>query len=214
MSPTAESPGSAPSKRAGSRTARKRQEILEAAIQAFRDEGYETTSMDRIAEVAGASKRTVYNHFSSKERLFEAVVERLHSRVVELKQIDWDPKRSVEDQLREFARAKTLLAEDPNWLGLVRVVLGVFIRDPQMARRTMERASEGENSLVRWLKAAHAAGCLRVTRPARAADLFWSMVSGALFWPQVMEGPMNAKTRTQVTKDVIDTFVCRYRAGD
>ena len=76
------------------------------------------------------------------------------------------------------------------------------------------RAAVGENSLVRWLRAAHAAGRMRVTQPARAADLFWSMVSGALFWPQVIEGPMDSKKRAQVTKDVIDTFVCRYVVKD
>lgn len=193
-----------------SRTARKRQEILAAATTAFRDEGYDTTSMDRIAEVAGASKRTVYNHFSSKELLFEAVVDQLHATVAQLKQVEWDEKRSLEEQLREFAQAKAIIADDPNWLGLLRVVLGVFIRDPDMARRTMERAGDGENALVTWLKAAHAAGRMRVTRPARAAELFWSMVSGALFWPQVIQGPMPEKKRAQVTKDVIDTFVCRY----
>ena len=60
-----------------SRLSIKRDIILDAATMAFRDEGYECTSMDRIAELAGASKRTVYNHFGSKEALFQAVVERL-----------------------------------------------------------------------------------------------------------------------------------------
>ena len=44
-------------------TDRKRAAILEAAVAEFRQSGYETTSMDRIAAQAGVSKRTVYNHF-------------------------------------------------------------------------------------------------------------------------------------------------------
>ena len=67
-----------------SRAAIKRDSILEAAIRAFRDVGYECTSMDRIAELAGASKRTVYNHFPSKEALFQAVVARLFDDAVAL----------------------------------------------------------------------------------------------------------------------------------
>ena len=51
----------------------KRKTILDAAMAAFRDDGYESASMDRIAELAGASKRTVYNHFGSKEALFQAI---------------------------------------------------------------------------------------------------------------------------------------------
>ena len=57
-------------------TSRKRESIIDAAIRAFQEDGFDNTSMDRIAEVAGASKRTVYNHFESKEDLFGAVVER------------------------------------------------------------------------------------------------------------------------------------------
>ena len=90
----------------------KRDAILEAATTAFRDEGFECTSMDRIAELAGASKRTVYNHFRSKEALFQAVVERLFEDAAALKRVEWDSERPIEHQLADFARAKTLMAED------------------------------------------------------------------------------------------------------
>ena len=57
-------------------TSKKRESILDAAVKAFADEGYENASMDRIAEIADASKRTVYNHFPSKDVLFEEVLDR------------------------------------------------------------------------------------------------------------------------------------------
>ena len=110
-----------------SRLSIKRDLILDAATAAFRDEGYECTSMDRIAELAGASKRTVYNHFGSKEALFQAVVARLFDDAAALKQVEWDPDRPIEHQLADFARAKTLMAEDEASLCLARVVLGVFV---------------------------------------------------------------------------------------
>ena len=88
-----------------SRIDAKRDTILEAATAAFRDDGYECASMDRIAERAKASKRTVYNHFGSKEALFQAVVARLFESVLALKQVVWDPKRPIEDQLADFVRA-------------------------------------------------------------------------------------------------------------
>ena len=51
-------------------TDRKREAIIQAAIEAFRADGFEATSMDKIAAKAEVSKRTVYNHFPSKEELF------------------------------------------------------------------------------------------------------------------------------------------------
>ena len=47
---------------------------MQAAIDEFRGNGFEATSMDRIAATAGVSKRTVYNHFPSKEALFAEIL--------------------------------------------------------------------------------------------------------------------------------------------
>jgi TetR/AcrR family transcriptional regulator of autoinduction and epiphytic fitness len=194
------------------RQSAKRDAILEAATAAFRDEGYETTSMDRIAEVAGVSKRTVYNHFGSKEALFQAVVGEMIAHAKSLKCIDWDPARTLEDQLRDFAKAKTVVARDPAWSGLLRVVLGVVIRNPELAKETALRAADGDDALVKWLAAAHEAGKLNVPIPIIAANVFWAMVTGALFWPEVFGMPMTADEKTIITHELIETFLTRYRA--
>lgn len=191
----------------------KRETILEAATRAFRDEGYETTSMDRIADLAGASKRTVYNHFGSKEALFKAVVARLIDDVAALKQVAWDPERPLEHQLADFARAKSLIGEDEASLSLVRVVFGVFIKQPALVQDVMGQATEAESALVRWLRDADHAGRLTVSDPELAAEVFWSMASGALFWPQFLEGPMDVEERERMTREIVDTFLARYRVA-
>lgn len=48
----------------------KRQAILEIAAQAFRELGFERTSMSEIRARVGGSKETLYNYFASKEELF------------------------------------------------------------------------------------------------------------------------------------------------
>lgn len=53
-----------------SKTKAKRQAILDVAMQAFRELGYERTSMSEIRARVGGSKATLYNYFSSKEELF------------------------------------------------------------------------------------------------------------------------------------------------
>lgn len=195
------------------RLAKKHDEILDAATRAFRDEGYETTSMDRIAELAGASKRTVYNHFGSKEALFQAVVARFFDEVRKLKEIDWQPDMPLEPQLQRFAAAKSQVAEDPRWAGLIRVVFAVFVHEPELARQALDRAAEGEDGLETWLRKAHAAGALHVPDPKLAANLFWSFASGALFWPQLIHGPMPPQERERMTKEVVETFLHRYRTS-
>ena len=47
----------------------KKKQIVQAAIAEFQEKGYAGASMDRISERAQVSKRTVYNHFESKDVL-------------------------------------------------------------------------------------------------------------------------------------------------
>lgn len=52
------------------RTDDRRNAILEAATEVFREVGYERASMAMIAERVGGSKTTLYGYFPSKEELF------------------------------------------------------------------------------------------------------------------------------------------------
>lgn len=198
------------SDKAMSRTDRKRAEILAAATDVFREEGYDTTSMDRIAERAGASKRTVYNHFGSKEALFQAVIDHSMAEMKERKRIEWDPSLSLESQLEAFAQAKSAIAADPATLGLLRVVLGVFIREPELSREAMKKTGD-DDTLVTWLRAAHDAGRVSVPNPELAAEAFWGAVSGSLFWPVVFGIEISADQRAALTREIIGTFLARYR---
>ncbi|WP_339154012.1 TetR/AcrR family transcriptional regulator [Actinomadura luteofluorescens] len=52
-----------------------RRHILAVAKDVFLETGYERASMDAVAARAGTSKRSLYAHFESKDRLFLAVME-------------------------------------------------------------------------------------------------------------------------------------------
>jgi AcrR family transcriptional regulator len=56
--------------------AKKREEIVAVARRWFFEQGYAATSMSAIADELGGSKTTLWSHFSSKEELFFAVVDR------------------------------------------------------------------------------------------------------------------------------------------
>lgn len=57
------------------RTLEKRQAILDAAAEVFRDKGYERASMSDIGLRTGFSKTTLYGYFGAKEALLAALVE-------------------------------------------------------------------------------------------------------------------------------------------
>ncbi|SRR5579871_1307576 len=54
---------------------RTRRQILDAAYESFYQRGYARSSVDEIATMAKVTKRTLYNHFESKDSLLAAVLE-------------------------------------------------------------------------------------------------------------------------------------------
>jgi AcrR family transcriptional regulator len=58
--------------------AKTRRKILDAAYALFRQRGYSRVTMDDISERAKLTKRTLYNHFESKDQLLADVLEAQH----------------------------------------------------------------------------------------------------------------------------------------
>jgi AcrR family transcriptional regulator len=52
-----------------------REHILWTAKDLLLEQGFERTSMDKVANRAGTSKRSLYAHFTNKEKLFLAIIE-------------------------------------------------------------------------------------------------------------------------------------------
>lgn len=119
--------------------------ILDAALELASVRGISGTSMDDVAQTAGVAKGSLYYNFSSKDRLFEALLEegvtaladRLRERRGEL--AGADALRALIDALIELmqenvAFAKLMAAEmfrtDRSWQesfsALRREVLGLF----------------------------------------------------------------------------------------
>lgn len=187
---------------------------MDAAVDAFIEFGFEKTSMDRVAEKANASKRTVYNHFSSKESLIEEAFNRFLRGAFESKNIEYDARRPIEEQLGEFADSKMDLTQDPKQLGLMRVTLSAFITHPEIAVRAVSFSDSQEDGLVKWLLEANRDGRLRVQDPELAAASFWSLFSGTFFWPPIVRGPVGEKEGQRLKAEFIQMFLARYGVGE
>jgi AcrR family transcriptional regulator len=72
MSSDSES-GSPPRRRLSAEA--RRQVILDAALDAFADGGFNETSLETVAARAGVSKALIYEHFKSKRELHQALLE-------------------------------------------------------------------------------------------------------------------------------------------
>jgi AcrR family transcriptional regulator len=77
--------------------------IEDAAVKLFLGQGYHATSMRQIAEQAGLALGGIYNHFKSKEAIFEAIIVDKHPYKQILPAILAAEGNTVEDFLRNAA---------------------------------------------------------------------------------------------------------------
>lgn len=94
-----------PSEGRGRDSDRSQQAILLAADQEFAERGLAGARVERIAERAGVDKRLIYYYFSSKDQLFQAVLEETYRRIrnaeAGLQLADLDPVEAMR-RLTEF----------------------------------------------------------------------------------------------------------------
>ena len=164
-----------------SRTSIKRAAIIEAAIHHFKESGFESTSMDQIAATAEVSKRTVYNHFASKEALFEAIIERLMTLFSTSVSVNYDPNVSLEDQLSQIARQEMNLLASSAFTDLARVCLAESLLRPELIDKAITEAQTGDGDLKSWLKAAHEDGRLAVDDLEFVSTQFFCFGQSVLF---------------------------------
>ena len=51
-------------------------DIIDAAERLFFSKGYNNSTMDEVAKEAGFTKKTLYSYFTSKEEIYEKIMER------------------------------------------------------------------------------------------------------------------------------------------
>ena len=194
-----------------SRSEQKRQDILLAALAEFKDKSFAGSSMDAIAERANASKRTVYNHFASKELLFQAVMESFWQQSKCVANQQFDVNRPVDEQLETIASAMWDLYLQSDFIEKARVLMAEFIRQPQMMEQVIKQVNDQEQGLPRFLQQANACGVLKINDIKVAETQFWGLCKAFAFWPVLFQLHDYREQRQTIIKSNVAMFVQQYQ---
>jgi len=189
---------------------KKRTAILAGAKEVFIQMGYKDASMDLIAETAGISKKTVYNHFKSKETLFEVIVDTILEERQIIKTIKYNPNTPLESQLRVFAESEISLIDTPQKLELSRFLTLTFLNDLAFQRRIVSKYPPVVNDLIVWLQDAIKDNRIKTENIEMTAGIFYSLVIGAITWPVLFTDGLDKQAMRPLLDEIINLFLAKY----
>jgi AcrR family transcriptional regulator len=141
--------------------------ILDAATAMFLQNGFGGTSLERIAEAAGAGKATLYSRYSGKEALFSAVVTRNCERSLRLV---FETPQSAALAPRLVSVTQTLVTRllSDEVIGLIRMVVADAPRFPTLAKLTSDAGRSRAIEAVATMIAEHSGRALEPQARAQA----------------------------------------------
>lgn len=192
----------------------RRQAIVETAAEAFRERGFDATSMSEVAARVGGSKATLYSYFCSKEALFVAV---MHHAIKAQSQPLVDAfcaSESLEQGIRQVAPDYIRLMLRPEVLSVTRMCVAEGQRCGFGKALYEEGPKPSWERMAARVKQAMDAGELRQADP-------WTALMHLLALCEA--GPIHHRMRgwidepseeviAKVAEDAIDVFLRAYKA--
>ncbi|MDA5557316.1 TetR/AcrR family transcriptional regulator [Shimia sp. MMG029] len=195
------------------RQGRKFAQVLEHARRLFMQHGFESVSMDHIAQAAQVSKATLYNYFPDKRMLFMEVARRECEEQAEQLEAKVDDAQPVADVLRVVGRGLMGIILSEFGRNMFRVCVSEVDRFPEIGQQFYASGPElCRNRLTEFFQEAEARGELSVPDPGLAADQFEELCKAGLFLRQVT-GVQTRFTQEEVDYVVdgaVEMFIARY----
>lgn len=171
--------------------------VLDIAVAAFNDHGYEATSMGMLAQRLGTSKSAVYYHVSGKENLLRLALDRALSELELVLTKERATKGPAEDRLRFVLRgAVEVLVKDLPYVTLLLRLRG----NTEVERHALERRRGFTHAVAGLVDEACDDGTMRADIDARTITrLLFGMINSIVEWYRP-DGPI---TPDRLADDVI-----------
>lgn len=184
-------------------------QIVRAATGVFLEHGFSATSMDKIVEKAGVSKRTLYNYYQSKEEIFIAVMEMQLGSIYKKFEPGENKSGDLAEQLGRVGIEWLRIINSPVTLSLFRNTVAESQRFPKLAHQFFE---EGFGKVIEGIAAIleremDNSGII-VSDTKQAGEYFLDLLTGTAY-DRVVFGimpPMNDKAIRLRTERALSYF--------
>jgi AcrR family transcriptional regulator len=181
--------------------------IEDAAIDLFMEQGYHATSMRQIADLVGLALGGIYNHFASKDEIFEAIIVDKHPYRRILPLVLEASGETAEEFLRNaFKITVAEIGKNPVYMKLMMIELVEF-NGKHGASMLKEVTPEVLPVFEQMLKIRKG---LRMTNPAMFLRSFFGMIISYFITEMVT---VNSVVSKLMPKDATDVYLDVYLHG-
>ena len=173
------------------------QAVLDIAVGAFNEFGYDATSISVLADRLGTSKSAIYYHVSGKEDLLRLALDRAIGELEKVLAEAGATEGSADDTLRFVLRgAVRVLVDDLPYVTLLLRLRG----NTEIERRALDRRRSFDHAVAQLVDEARADGSLRAdVDSGTTTRLLFGMINSIVDWYH----PGGPISREQLADDVI-----------
>jgi TetR/AcrR family transcriptional regulator len=194
-----------------------REKILNTARDEFSKRGLDGARVDRIARLAKVNKAMIYYHFRSKEKLYQAVIERHVEKIGVFLENNLIEDCDLEEFLLKLANFYNTMTLDKQ--GFVPIILREMARGGETIRAAFTKTI-AEKGIIKKLKkmidAGIASGHFRHVDSMHAMMSFWGMNMFYLMMAPVINSVWEIKDDEKFRKDrpahVVELFLYGLKA--
>lgn len=193
----------------------KRARILQAAKAIFLKSGYHGTSMNQIAQEAGVTKLTVYNHFQDKVNLFICAITETCEETLDTKQFDLDTSADFYQTLFIVCSRALQIIYSPEALKLDHVLLELAAEQSPLALQFFDAShTRLQNQLAEFFQKAAELGFIQADDPTYQTELLLTLLLGVRHHKVLLgiTAAPNAQELEQIIRDAIHLFLLKYRS--
>ncbi len=191
---------------------KKRIAIINAAKKAFLSEGVSGASMDRIAELAQVSKKTIYNHFESKDHLVIEVLAEQWNHAMQSLTVTYQQGVDLKEQLTALLQEEIAVINSTENIELSKMALSCYFVNPEQLQQYIDNSNKQDTDVIVWIKAAISDHQLKEEALNIGAKQLHSLIKGEAFWPTLfgMEGFLSKAEQQKLAEQCADMFLAIY----
>ena len=157
-----------------------KRKIFETSMRLFAEKGYDATSIEEITATVGVAKGTLYYHFSSKEEIFNFLVEE----GIKLLQNSIDIKTSKLNHYIDKIKAIVLIQIKivVKYENLITILLSQFWGKESINQKCKKHVDDYINTIENIVKKGIKAGEIKQGDPEAIASEIYGLICSALVY--------------------------------